>query len=557
MSVSTDTVNTSNPTNKVHQRAWLLLSIVAAAWVVSQIIQHHGVMFWRNDLFAGDAAQHIWWMQRFADPQLFPNDLIARYMSLAVFSPPAYQMLFRATSGWIEPQSMSELLAIVLAILSLGLAMMLGKRLGGHAGMFAAIIVVACFNLTTYTEGGFPRSFGLPLLIAGMLAIVSQRWVMTGGVFVLCALFYPPMILNLAPVAGVVWVWGVIRRYRSHEKVDARWIAQMSGFVALGLAAVGIIAALYLKPMPAEIGSWYSVDEARQMPEWQANGRTAFFRPAKIYWYHSSTTGIGLRKNHLAIGLIALGVTLGLFPRAIPIEAWLLLGFAIAMWALSHAMLFKLYLPSRYTSYALPVFAMMWAARLLQRVRITNRSIAFAPAWALLALILIGAMTTRTVSTALSSSPKWDPPAGYFESLEAIRHLPKNALIASHPDDANGIPLLSARSVLVNTEVSVSFNRAYDAQMRASLIASFDMLYATDWRAIDRIADEFGVSYFLLNRDRLENPSPYFEPHATRNAPLIARGLADGFAMLNPPTDRIASVSGRMVLLRVGTGGSN
>src|SRR3954471_19032537 len=45
----------------------------------------------RQDVYHFDACQHVWWTYRYRDPQLFPNDPIAQYMSQPVFGTYGYK----------------------------------------------------------------------------------------------------------------------------------------------------------------------------------------------------------------------------------------------------------------------------------------------------------------------------------------------------------------------------------------------------------------------------------------------------------------------------------
>ncbi|MBC7785494.1 MAG: hypothetical protein H7144_16800, partial [Burkholderiales bacterium] len=113
--------------------AFVIIALLLGALVGLDVARRFVPMLIRDDLHAGDAAQHTWWLYRFADPELFPNDLAADYMSLLIYSPPAYQALFRVTAGLIDPQRMSESLAIALAVTSAVLAAAIGWRAGARA----------------------------------------------------------------------------------------------------------------------------------------------------------------------------------------------------------------------------------------------------------------------------------------------------------------------------------------------------------------------------------------------------------------------------------------
>jgi hypothetical protein len=60
-----------------------------------------------------DAQQHVFWMRRFIDPQLFPNDLIADYFQSV--AQPGYKAIYQlAAAIGIDPMVFNKLLPIVL-----------------------------------------------------------------------------------------------------------------------------------------------------------------------------------------------------------------------------------------------------------------------------------------------------------------------------------------------------------------------------------------------------------------------------------------------------------
>ena len=287
------------------------------------------------------------------------------------------------------------------------------------------------------------------------------------------------------------------------------------------------------------------------MPEWRAGGRTAFFRPWATFYFTGGTSGVGLSWQRVLLISALLLSTLAISRKVVPPVAWVLLASSLGMWALAHATLFTLYLPSRYCTYALPAFALLWtagAAILIQKVSARWLTMVLASV-----LFLSASMSVLRFTRAYTSPPLWSEPAGYASALDVIKALPTNTLIAAHPGDANAIPLRTRRSVLVNDEVSVAFNTVYYAEIKRRLNACFDMLYASDWNTIDTIADQFSVSTFLVDKARLWRPyeRAYFKPFQAEIETRIA--AADWhFAMLNVPAERIVYESGDVVLVRVG-----
>ena len=70
-------------------------------------------------VLADDVRQHVFWMFRFIDPKLFPNDPIADYFQS--IAPPGFVALYRffATLG-IDPLLASKLIPFGLGLLTAG-----------------------------------------------------------------------------------------------------------------------------------------------------------------------------------------------------------------------------------------------------------------------------------------------------------------------------------------------------------------------------------------------------------------------------------------------------
>lgn len=534
---------------------WPILILLILAAIV-QTLAHLGPQLLRDDLYSGDAQQHVWWLYRFIDPTLFPNDLIQRYYSLPAYSTPGYQLVMRVMILVLDPQHAAETLAILIALASIGMAAWLGFRIGKKTGASAAVLGFILFHNELLLEGGYPRTFGLLLLLAGALAMCRRKWWVLGLIFAVSPVIYAPTVLNLAPAAAVVLAVGIVR----HRRLPHGFVAMF----VLGLVGVGLIAAIYLRPVPAEVGPWFSYKEARSLPEMRPGGRTAFFRKWDALYFKSPVSGIGLTPKQTIVAAVILLILFIWRPTAVPLTAWAILLAAVLMFLAAHALLFKLYLPSRYTSYAFPTFTMMAMAAYAREVKaiLVDRHLPARPWFRSLAVggacvcFFVTLATSATHAAAMLKLPAYgSSAAGYESALVFLRTLPKDAVIAAHPEDANAIPLRTQRSTLANSETSVAFNKAYYLQMRERIGVIFKMLYATDWPTIDTAADAYGVSVFVLDQSRLASPDdrPYFKPFRDENEKLIAAGRQTGFAMQNAPADRVLFRHGNWVVLRVGS----
>ena len=530
----------------LRDHGWLAAAAGAAALVraLAALLSYR----LRDDLYTGDVCQHTWWMQRYRDASLFPHDLMAEYFSLPFLSPAGYRAIVGTAARVLDAQHIVETLAIVLALVAIALTAVLGHMIARRAGAAAALVVLWATHAEDLVGGGFPRSFGLVLVLAGMIALLRRWWAAFGGVVLACVLLYPPVLLNLfAPAATATVLAFVIRRMR-----PTRGFAVC---VALSLAAAAVLASSYLRQPPPEIGRPFAPAEIQTMQEWRLHGRFMVLGYPPVFGVDIPNGGIGWSTRQVALGLGGLVLTCVLARRAIPAEGWALLAGAIVLWAIACVVLFRLYFPDRYLMYACPVFGMLWAAGVVRELGelLNNRAVrVLLPIAAAVFVMVVLPIDIASGVTLYRQPGDGTTARGYSDALKFIRKLPKNAIIAAHPDDANAVPLRCRRSVLVNTECALPIHTAYYAEMKRRLNDSFDLLYAADWDAAKRIAWQDHIHYFLLDTRRLKFPDdfpPYLTPYRRENKRRIANAKSAGFALLSPPAGSVIFRSGDMVLI--------
>src|SRR3954462_1453165 len=95
--------------------------------------------------FADDVRQHVFWMFRFTDPKLFPNDPIADYFQS--IAPPGFAAIYRlfAVCG-IDPLLASKLLPFGLGLLTAAFVFGAALRLlrMPAAAFLATILLCQC-----------------------------------------------------------------------------------------------------------------------------------------------------------------------------------------------------------------------------------------------------------------------------------------------------------------------------------------------------------------------------------------------------------------------------
>ncbi|MEL6931171.1 MAG: hypothetical protein AAFO95_21500, partial [Cyanobacteria bacterium J06600_6] len=96
------------------KRLWLGISLLFACY--------YGICFYyfifnHEYIVQDDARQHVVWLQRYIDPDLFPNDVIANYFS--GLAPLGFKYLYLgAAKLGIEPILLAKLLPPILAVVT-------------------------------------------------------------------------------------------------------------------------------------------------------------------------------------------------------------------------------------------------------------------------------------------------------------------------------------------------------------------------------------------------------------------------------------------------------
>jgi hypothetical protein len=499
-----------------------------------------------GDVVQDDARQHVFWMARFHDGELFPNDLIADYyQSLA---PPGYTALYWALSWVIDPLAASKLLPVLLGALAVLFTFLFVRRL--HPQPTAAFF--ACGILSWHAwqlddlSSGTPRAFFLPLLAAQVWALAAGRLALGVGVVILSATFYP-----VAGALGLALLGTRLIRTIGWRPALSR---KRSDWLAFAVAAVLVGAVMLWSQLGlSRFGPTVSASQAEAMPEFRPNGYSSFFVDDGLtYWLKSSRSGLDLRLANpryraapLLLACLFLAALLPLvlvFRRRLPAAARVRAGSGIllqlmvasfSLFFLAHFLLFRLYYPGRYPKASVPFVlavavglvlatvveivsrrASAWLATLgssrLHRGQRVDRSgsaqalVATKPWRGVLPHTLLAAGLTLALGTAVAAYPPIN--MGLFrrdehpEVTRYLRSLPKDVMVAALPRDSNGVPTFARRSVLASQQFALALHQGYYGEIRRRIDDLIQAYYADSLAEIVEYAALYDVDVFLVNR---------------------------------------------------------
>lgn len=551
---------------RLSSKFWLALSLVFAAGYS---------VIWLKAAFAGnyimqaDAGMYMFWMQRFSDPTLLPHDLNVAYHSS--ISPPGYTAVYQSIARLgMSPVLLNKLLPIALTLATTVYCFRFCLQVLPVPAV--AFVSTLLFNqhlwLTDDVNSATPRSFVYPFFFAFLYYLCRGAAVRAIVALGLVGLFYPPMMFVGVGVLAVRLVsWAKGRLWLSTQRQDYR-------LLAAGVAVAGVILLPYGLLGHAEFGALVTAAQARAMPEFQAPlGRISFFndRDPLNFWFDGIHSGLGLSLNPIIVSVGLLLPLLWRFPNRFPLVKQcrpaiallpqLLLastGFFLA----AHALLFRLFLPSRYSMHTLRIVVaiagglalciLIDAAVRTAQKRWQGRQARFI-GWGVAVLVALPLVFYPQLFWA-----KHFTKAGLVTGTEPalyefFQQQPKDSLIATLSGEADNLPVFAQRSVLVSAKYAIPYHPAYYNQIRQRTIDLIHAQYSLDRSEVEAFVQKYGVDFWLVERNAF-TPA-YLDDrwlHLFEPAPTEARAhLATALPVVAQRLDRCKVFeTGNLVVLK-------
>lgn len=496
----------------VPSRFWFILSLTFAFGYS---------LVWLKVAFAGkyivqsDASMYVFWMQRFTDPGLLPNDLNVAYHES--ISPIGYTALYKSIASLgVSPRLSNKLLPIGLTLATTVYCFRFCLQLLPVPAV--AFVSTLLFNqhlwLTDDANSAIPRSFVYPFFFAFLYYLGRDANVRATIAIGLVGLFYPPMMfvgVGVLAVRLVSWAKG-------------RLCLSKQGDYRLLLAGV-VVAAIILVPYGllghAKFGSMVTVAQARAMPEFQeTTGRISFFndRDPLNFWFDGIHSGLGLSLNPVIVSVGLLLPLLWLHPHRFPLVrqcrpamALLLqmLIAAIGLFLAAHALLFRLFLPSRYTIPTLRIVVaiagglalciLIDAATRVYRIRWQGRKAQYI-VWGAAFFVAIPLVFYPQIFWAKHFT-KVGLVVGQEPALyEFFQQQPKDSLIATLSNEGDKLPVFAQRSVLVSAKYAIPYHPAYYNRIRQRAIDLIHAQYSLSLTDVQEFIQIYGIDFWLVEK---------------------------------------------------------
>lgn len=526
--------------NDPHVIFWFICSLVVAAYFGVISLQY---AFSTDYVVQDDARQHVFWMARFIDPQLFPNDPIADYFQAV--APVGYATFYRLMAQvGIEPAVLAKILPLVLGLVTsvycFGVCL---QMFPVPAGAFLATLLL---NQSLWLKDDIisatARAFLYPFFLGFLYYLLRRALIPCLIAIALQGLFYPQLMLVEVAILTVRlgrWQQGRLQLSR-HRQDYIIWGA--------GLAIALVILLLFAR-QTAEVGPLYTAAQAKTMPEFGPQGRIRYFLQNPLEFWLIGDGGI--QPPYLPPLTIWFGLALpfllqrsSALSQLVSPKIKLLLDTLLAsfgLFFLAHLFFQKLHLPSRYTGHTLRIvlaissgFALLllldagtrWLRRQQAKSLSTQQRLAVGLAGLFGSVLLL----LPTV-----------PPLFLLAQLQIVGQVPQlykffsqqpqDIRIASLAEEVNNLPTFAQRSILVGREYAIPLHAQYYDQFRQRTTDLIIAQYSSDLDQVQRFIQKYGVSHFLLDRGTFtpeylneKQWLQYFQPATSEAIAKLQRG---------------------------------
>ena len=506
---------------------WLLASVVVAI-----LFSLSGLSLAFDSVYTvqDDARQHVFWLQRLNNPQLFNGDLIADYFSSVV--PSGYKFLYwLANSFGIEPFLFNKILPVLLGVATTVYLFLVTLEIFPVplAGFIATLLLNQNLWMLDDLVSGTPRAFFYVLFLGFIYYLLRGSLLPCCWFIVLQGLFYPQVLLISTVMLCLNLVTHKQRRY----------------FYLIGLIFAAIVIAIY-KLQTADTHQVIELELAKQLPEFYPEGRNTFFLDNFwSFWLVGQRSGYFPREWQYVL-LCSFGLLLPILQKypqqfalvkqvnpRIKITLQILLASSI-LFLLSHLLLFKLHLPSRYSQHTWKIVIALVdgitvaiiADYVWQKIKRYHKIINY-----FIIAIALGALLYPTY--AVQSYPYR---LGYVtgetpELYQFLRQQPQNTLIASLSLEADFIPSLAQRSVLVAQEYSIPYHWDYYRQLRHRTKDLIQAQYSNSQLELNKFIQKYQIDLWLLDKNAFANEYltdnfwlRQFQPETTQAISALQQG---------------------------------
>jgi hypothetical protein len=484
---------------------WLLISFSIPLYFGAVTLLH----CWNQPACVqDDARQHVAFLSRFLDPQLFLNDPIADYFQAV--APAGYRTLYwLAAQIGIAPLYLAQLLPLILGLITTGYTFGLCLQIFPipFAGFLAVLILNQQIWLDDSLVSATPRAFIYPIFVAFLYYLIRRSWLPCLITLLLQGLFFPQLVLVQSLVVCLRPL-----QFR-HRSIEFNWTRVEQRFTLLALLVSATVLAPYLLN-PSSYGAAITRSQMLTMPEYRLGGRNEYFGVSAWQFWLLGNSGIRL-PWFPSLSLVGLGLPLVKrfrWPLVHLIQPQIrliaeVIAASLVLYMLAHLLLLKLHFPSRYTYHtfriALAVTAGIvltimldagwgWWQRVRKNARLADRALAGLGISLILVVVIVPAipdLLTQFQGWVISDAT---------ELYDYLRQQPQQTLVASIATEASNIPALAQRPTLTGREFALPHHPSYYQIFQQRTVDALQVLYTTQPSQFQQIVEKYGIDFLLI-----------------------------------------------------------
>ncbi len=508
--------------NKNIQRQYFWLGI-SLLFTIYYGVCFYSFVFSHEYVVQDDARQHVVWLQRLIDSELFPNDLIADYFqNLATIGFKSLYLLVAKVG--LEPILFAKILPPILAVVTTIYIYLFTLEILPIpiTGFISSLLINQLIWLNDDLVSATPRAFIYPLFAAFLYYLSINSLIPCLILMFLQGLFYPHILLIemiILSLRLLIFKGKFLIQLTTIKQSYIWWIAGL------------IVTAIALYPItqkPPELATTVTAEQMRQMPEFNLNGRSPFFGGGSLNYWFAGSSGLSLPLFPTIVwsGLLLPWLLKTKLPviKSITNKISIIQQVTIAsffMFIMAHLLLPRLHLPSRYTYHTLR-FMLAIASAIVLTVIIdlienkVNRKLKHKIPFKLSTKVKLATIALfGIIMIVIPALPNifidgyqgWK--IGKDKTIyQYLAQQPKDILVASLSKKANNIPAFSQRSILVGGEFAMAYHPAYHNQIQQRTVALLQAQYSSDVAVLKSFIEQYNIDYFLL--DHTAFGSEYF-----------------------------------------------
>lgn len=482
-------------------KLWLSVSIVVAI-----LFSFSGLKLALETAYTvqDDARQHVFWLQRLNDADLFPNDLIADYFSSV--APAGYKFLYwLANLFGLDPFLFNKILPVFLGILTSIYMFLVTIEIFPvpFAGFLSSLLLNQNLWLLNDLVSGTPRAFFYVFFSSFIYYLLRRQLLFCLISIVLQGLFYPQTVLISA---GILLLNLITQKQKQY-------------FYLTCLTLAIAILTLY-KLQTGDFNLVITKEAAKQLPEFYPGGRSSFFDDNWWdFWLVGERSGFFPYEWEYVL-LSSFGLLLPAIakqPRRFRLVNYLnykveiigqILLVSFGLFCLAHLLLFKLHLPSRYSQHTWRIaialtngitlsILIKWLTDRVNRNRKNLQRLIVAIA---IAIVLIPTYIAQHYYPNRFSYVTGEAP----ELYQFLQQQPKDSSIATLSKEGDFIPSLAQRSVLTSREYSIPYHLDYYNQIRQRTKDLIQAQYSNSQADITQFLEKYQPDFWAIDKNAFE-----------------------------------------------------